>query len=104
MNRVNLQVELANTIEQAKIAVKSRKGARAAVRTGVYKVGNRVFVSLDGENLSEVRGEQVFDVPASEVSKYMQPGYELVMSYEFKDVPVESLKRLIEMFKEVAAI
>jgi len=104
MNRVNLQVELANAIEAAKIAVKSRKGARAGVRTGVYKVGNRVFASLDGENLNEIKGEQVFDVPAGEVSKYMQPGYELVMSYEFKDVSVESLKRLIEMFREVAAI
>jgi hypothetical protein len=104
MNRVDLQVALADAIEKAKIAVKSRKGARAGVRTGVYKVGNRVFASLDGESLNEVEGERVFDVPAGEVSKYMQPGYELVMSYEFKDVSVESLKRLIEMFREIATI
>jgi hypothetical protein len=104
MNRVDLQVALADAIEKAKIAVKSRKGARAGVRTGVYKVGNRLFASLDGESLNEVKGEQVFDVPAGEVSKYMQPGYELAMSYEFKDVSVESLKRLIEMFREIAAI
>jgi len=104
MNRVDLQHAVADAIEKAKIAVKSRKGARAGVRTGVYKVGNRLFASLDGESLNEVKGEQVFDVPASEVSKYMQPGYELVMSYEFKDVSVESLKRLIEMFREVAAL
>ena len=104
MNRVDLQHAVADAIEKAKIAVKSRKGARAAVRTGVYKVGGRVFASLDGEALNEVKGEQVFDVPASEVSKYMQPGYELVMSYEFKDVSVESLKRLIEMFRKVAAL
>jgi len=104
MNRVDLQIELANTIEAAKIAVKSRKGARAAVRVGVYKVGDRVFVSLDGETLNEVKGEQVVDVPAAEVSKYMRPDAALVMSYEFKDIPVEALKRMLEMFKEVAAI
>jgi hypothetical protein len=104
MNRVDLQIAVADAIEKAKIAVKSRKGARAAVRVGVYKVGNRVFASLDGETLNEVKGDQIFDVPADEVSKYMQPGYEIVMSYEFKDVSVESLKRLIEMFREVAAV
>jgi len=104
MNRVDLQIELANTIEAVKIAVKSRKGARAAVRVGVYKVGDRVFASLDGETLNEIKGEQVIDVPAGEVSKYMRPDAALVMSYEFKDIPVEALKRMLEMFKEVAAI
>ena len=104
MNRVDLQVALADAIEKAKIAVKSRKGARAAVRTGVYKVGGRVFASLDGETLNEVKGDQTFDVPASEVSKYMRPDAAIVMSYEFKDVSIESLKRMIEMFKEVAAL
>jgi len=104
MNRVDLQVALADAIEKAKIAVKSRKGTRAAVRVGVYKVGGRVFASLDGETLNEVKGDQTFDVPASEVSKYMRPDAAIVMSYEFKDVSIESLKRMIEMFKEVAAL
>ena len=104
MNRVDLQIAVADAIEKARAAVKSRKGLRAAMRVGAYRVGNRVFACLDGETAVEVKGDQVFDVPASEVSKYMQPGYELVMSYEFKDVSVESLKRLIEMFREVAAL
>jgi len=104
MNRVDLQIAVADAIEKAKIAVKSRKGARAAVRVGAYKVGSRVFASLDGETLNEVKGDQVFDVPANEVSKYMRPDTALVMSYEFKDIPVEALKRMLEMFKEVAAI
>ena len=104
MNRVDLQVALADAIEKAKIAVKSRKGARAAVRTGVYKVGGRVFASLDGETLNEVKGDQVFDVPSGDVSKYMQPDAALVMSYEFKDVSTETLNRILEMFREVAAL
>jgi len=104
MTRVDLQIAVADAIEKARAAVKSRKGIRTAMRVGAYRVGNRVFVCLDGETLNEVKGEQVFDVPAAEVSKYMRPDAALVMSYEFKDVSIESLKRMIEMFKEVAAI
>jgi len=104
MNRVDLQIAVADAIEKARAAVKSRKGLRAAMRVGAYRVGNRVFACLDGENAVEVKGDQVFDVPAADFGKYVRPDVALEMSYEFKDVPTESLNRMLEMFREVAAL
>ena len=103
MNRVDLQHAVADAIEKAKIAVKSRKGARAGVRTGVYKVGNRLFASLDGESLNEVKGEQVFDVPAADFGKYVRPENDLTMSYEFNGISIDTLNGLSRLFREVAA-
>ena len=104
MNRVDLQYAIADAIEKARAAVKSRKGLRAAMRVGAYRVGNRIFACLDGENAVEVKGDQVFDVPAADFGKYVRPDAALVMSYEFKDVSTETLSRILEMFREVAAL
>jgi len=98
MNRVDLQYAVADAIEKVRAAVKSRKGLRVAMRVGAYRVGNRIFACL------EVKGDQVLDVPAADFGKYVRPDAALVMSYEFKDVSTETLSRILEMFREVAAL
>jgi hypothetical protein len=103
MNRVDLQHEVANAIEKARAAVKSRKGLRAAMRVGAYRIGNRIFACLDGENAVEVRGDQVFDVPAADFGKYVRPENDLTMSFEFNGISIDTLNGLSRLFREVAA-
>jgi len=103
MNRVDLQHEVANAIEKARAAVKSRKGLRAAMRVGAYRIGNRIFACLDGENAVEVKGDQVFDVPAADFGKYVRPENDLTMSYEFNGISIDTLNGLSRLFREVAA-
>ena len=103
MNRVDLQHEVANAIEKARAAVKSRKGLRVAMRVGAYRVGNQVFACLDGENAVEVKGDQVFDVPAADFGKYVRPENDLTMSFEFNGISIDTLNGLSRLFREVAA-
>ena len=103
MNRVDLQHEVANAIEKARAAVKSRKGLRAAMRVGAYRIGNRIFACLDGENAVEVKGDQVFDVPAADFGKYVRPENDLTMSFEFNGISIDTLNGLSRLFREVAA-
>ena len=103
MNRVDLQYAIADAIEKARAAVKSRKGLRAAMRVGAYRVGNRVFACFDGENAVEVKGDQVFDVPAADFGKYVRPENDLTMSFEFSGISFDALNTLLAMFREVDA-
>ena len=103
MNRVDLQYAIADAIEKARAAVKSRKGLRAAMRVGAYRIGNRIFACLDGENAVEVKGDQVFDVPAADFGKYVRPENDLTMSYEFNGISIDTLSGLSRLFREVAA-
>jgi len=103
MNRVDLQRAVADAIEEARAAVKRRKGLRAAMRVGAYRVGGRVFACLDGETLNEVKGEQVVDVPGSEVDRYIRPENDLTMSFEFNGISVDALNTLLTLFREVIA-
>ena len=103
MNRVDLQYAIADAIEKARAAVKSRKGLRAAMRVGAYRIGNRIFACLDGENAVEVKGDQVFDVPAADFGKYVRPENDLTMSYEFNGISIDTLNGLSRLFREVAA-
>jgi len=103
MNRVDLQHEVAETIERARAAVKRRKGLRAAMRVGAYRVGNRVFACFDGENAVEVKGEQTIETENEEFGQYIRPEYGLVASYEFNGISIDTLKTLLTLFREVAA-
>jgi len=103
MNRVDLQIAVANTIEKARAAVKSRKGLRAAMRVGVYRVGNRVFACLDGENAVEVKGNERIALTSEEFGRYVRPENDLTMSYEFNGISIDTLNALSRLFREVAA-
>jgi hypothetical protein len=103
MNRVDLQHEVANAIEKARAAVKSRKGLRVAMRVGAYRVGNRVFASLDGETAFEVKGSERIALTSEEFSKYVRPENDLTMSFEFSGIALDTLNALLAMFREVAA-
>ena len=104
MNRVDLQHEVANAIEKARVAVKFRKGLRAAMRVGAYRVGNRVFACLDGENAVEVKGSERIAFSSEEFAKYVRPENDLTMSYEFNDISIDTLNALSRLFREVAAL
>jgi len=103
MNRVDLQHEVANAIEKARAAVKSRKGLRVAMRVGAYRVGNRVFACFDGENAVEVKGSERIALTSEEFAKYVRPENDLTMSFEFIGIALDTLNALLAMFREVAA-
>ena len=104
MNRVDLQHEVANAIEKARAAVKSRKGLRVAMRVGVYRIGNRVFACFDGENAVEVKGSERIALTSEEFAKYVRPEDDLTMSFEFSGISLDALNTLLSMFREVAAL
>ena len=103
MNRVDLQHEVANAIEKARAAVKSRKGLRAAMRVGAYRVGNRVFACFDGENAVEVKGSEKIALSAEDFARYVRPENDLTMSFEFSGIALDTLNCLSRLFREVAA-
>jgi len=103
MNRVDLQIAVADTIEKARAAVKSRKGLRVAMHVGAYRVGNRVFACLDGENAVEVKGNERIALSSEEFAKYVRPENDLTMSYEFNGISIDTLNALSCLFREVAA-
>jgi len=103
MNRVDLQHEVANAIEKARAAVKSRKGLRAAMRVGAYRVGNRVFACLDGETAVEVKGNEKIALSAEDFARYVRPENDLTMSFEFSGIALDTLNGLSRLFREVAA-
>ena len=103
MNRVDLQHEVANAIEKARAAVKSRKGLRAAMRVGAYRVGNRVFACLDGETAVEVKGNEKIALSAEDFARYVRPENDLTMSFEFNGISIDTLNGLSRLFREVAA-
>jgi len=103
MNRVDLQHAVADAIEKARAAVKSRKGIRTAMRVGAYRVGNRVFACLDGETAVEVKGSEKIALSAEDFAKYVRPENDLTMSFEFSGIALDTLNALLAMFREVAA-
>jgi len=104
MNRVDLQAAVEDAITIASKAVMARKGHRYAMRVGVYRLGDRIFACLDGENAIEVKGDRFTELPAAEFDRYIRPEYDATYS-EFNDgVPVETLQLLLEMFCEVVAL
>jgi len=103
MNRVDLQYAIADAIEKARAAVKSRKGLRAAMRVGAYRIGNRIFACLDGENAVEVKGNERIALSSEEFAKYVRPENDLTMSFEFSGIALDTLNALLAMFCEVAA-
>ena len=103
MNRVDLQHAVADAIEKARAAVKSRKGIRTAMRVGAYRVGNRVFACLDGETAVEVKGSEKIALSAEDFAKYVRSENDLTMSFEFSGIALDTLNALLAMFREVAA-
>jgi len=103
MNRVDLQHAVADAIEKARAAVKSRKGIRTAMRVGAYRVGNRVFACLDGETAVEVKGSEKIALSAEDFAKYVRSENDLTMSFEFSGIVLDTLNALLAMFREVAA-
>jgi hypothetical protein len=103
MNRVDLQHEVANAIEKARAAVKSRKGLRTAMRVGAYRVGNRIFASTDGETAVEVKGNDKIALSSEDFARYVRPENDLTMSYEFNGISIDTLHALSHLFREVAA-
>jgi len=102
MNRVDLQYAVADAIEKARAAVKSRKGLRVAMRVGAYRVGNRIFACLDGETAVEVKGNEKIVLTSEDFVKYVRPENDLTMSFEFSGIALDTLNALLAMFREVA--
>jgi len=102
MNRVKMQIDLENTIEQARMHVKSKKSLRDAVRVGVYQAGKRTFAVTDANTAYEVKGSALIPLTPEEYTKYIQPHNALQASYQFADIPTDALNALLKLFEEVA--
>jgi hypothetical protein len=102
MNRVNMQRNLEEKIEQARLTVKAKKGLRDAVRVGVYVVGKRIFAVVDAATGYEVKDGTLTPLTPEEYTKYIQPHNALQASYDFGDIPLDGLNALTKLFEEVA--
>jgi transcriptional regulator len=102
MNRVNMQRNLEEKIEQARLTVKAKKGLRDAVRVGVYAVGKRVFAVTDANTAYEVKDGNLVQLTQEEYGKYIKPENILDASYLFKDIPLDTLNTLTKLFEEVS--
>ena len=102
MNRVNMQRNLEEKIEQARLTVKAKKSLRDAVRVGIYAVGKRTFAVTDANTAYEVKGSALTPLTPEEYTKYIQPHNALQASYQFADIPTDALNALLKLFEEVA--
>ena len=101
MNRVNMQRNLEEKIEQARLTVKAKKSLRDAVRVGIYAVGKRVFAAIDTLTAYEVKEGNLVQLSQEEYGKYINPYNALQASYEFKGISDQDLITLTKLFEEV---
>ena len=102
MNRVNMQRNLEEKIEQARLTVKAKKGLRDAVRVGIYAVGKRVFAAIDSTTAYEVKEGTLFPLTTEDYQRYINPHNALQASYEFKVLTEKELNTLLGFFNELA--
>ena len=101
MNRANMQRNLEEKIEQARLTVKAKKSLRDAVRVGIYAVGKRVFAAIDTLTAYEVKEGKLVQLSQEEYAKFIRPEYILQASYEFKGISDQDLITLTKLFEEV---
>ena len=104
MNRVDLQYAVADAIEKARAAVKSRKGLRVAMRVGAYRVGNRIFACLDGENAVEVKGSEKIALSVEDFAKYVRPETAALFGGHLQGIDDATIETLLAIFREAAGI
>jgi len=104
MTRAHALEALFDLVGATKDSVKAARGAKACVIAGIYRVGNRVFVSVDGENAVEVKGEEKIALSAEDFARYVRPENAVLFGGHLQGVDDATIETLLAIFREAADI
>jgi len=104
MTRAHALEALFDLVGAAKDTVKATKGAKACVITGIYRVGNRVFASPDGETAVEVKGNERIALSSEEFAKYVRPENAALFGGHLQGIDDATIEALLAIFREAAGI
>ena len=104
MTRAHALEALFELVGAAKDVAKVQKGAKACVITGIYRVGNRVFASVDGETAVEVKGNERIALTSEEFAKYVRPENAALFGGHLQGIDDATIEALLSIFREAAGI
>jgi len=104
MTRAHALEALFDLVGAAKDAAKAQKGAKACVITGIYRVGNRVFASVDGETAVEVKGNERIALSSEEFAKYVRPENAALFGGHLQGIDDATIEALLSIFREAIGI
>jgi hypothetical protein len=104
MTRAHALEALFDLVGLAKDSVKAAKGAKACVIAGIYRVGNRVFVSVDGETAVEVKGEEKIALSTEDFARYVRPENAALFGGHLQGIDDTTIETLLAIFRESAGI
>jgi len=104
MTRAHALEALFELVGAAKDSVKAAKGAKACVITGIYRVGNRIFVVPDGETAVEVKGSERIALSSEEFAKYVRPENAALFGGHLQGIDDATIEALLAIFREATGI
>jgi len=104
MTRAHALEALFDLVGSAKDVAKAQKGTKACVITGIYRVGNRVFASVDGETAVEVKGSEKIALSSEEFAKYVRPENAALFGGHLQGIDDATIETLLAIFREAAGI
>jgi len=104
MTRAHALEALFDLVGSAKDVAKAQKGAKACVITGIYRVGNRVFASLDGETAVEVKGSEKIALTSEDFARYVRPENAVLFGGHLQGIDDATIETLLAIFREAAGI
>jgi len=104
MTRAHALEALFELVGAAKDTVKAAKGAKACVITGIYRVGNRVFASPDGETAVEVKGNEKIALTSEDFARYVRPENAVLFGGHLQGIDDATIETLLAIFREAAGI
>jgi len=104
MTRAHALEALFELVGLTKDSVKTAKGAKACVITGIYRVGNRVFASPDGETAVEVKGSEKIALTSEDFARYVRPENAVLFGGHLQGIDDATIETLLAIFREAAGI
>jgi len=104
MPRAHALEALFDLVGLTKDSVKAAKGVKACVIAGIYRVGNRVFASVDGETAVEVKGSERIALTSEDFAKYVRPENAALFGGHLQGIDDATIETLLAIFREAAGI
>ena len=104
MTRAHALEILIDLVGSAKDVAKAAKGAKSCVVTGIYRVGNRVFASVDGETAVEVKGSEKIALTSEDFARYVRPENAVLFGGHLQGIDDATIETLLAIFREAAGI
>jgi len=104
MTRAHALEALFDLVGSAKDVAKARKGVKACVIVGIYRVGNRIFASLDGETAVEVKGEEKIALSTEDFARYIRPENAVLFGSRLDGIDDATIETLLAIFRDAAGI